>query len=596
MTVVTQDELSRFGGLTLSEILDRVPGLAISTGSFTDRSIIAIRGDQTQINGGHILFLINGRPIREVLEGGLVGDILESFPVAILERIEVVRGPGSVLYGSDAYSGVINLITKKADGDSLTVTGMGASGAGNVSHGEFSLQRGSLNIVGAGEYRQTPPWSTAVWAGFGGTQNEVIPNRGQGAYLGLDYRGFSVMSSFTDWDTGYIEGAVGEGRWRRGFADLGYTTKVRPNWEMSFNVTWSRTTLNALQSIPFITRDSSEAVFEWSNRLALTKRDKLTFGALYNYQQGHEYFYFDDSPFLISHGSRPGGAAYIQLDHELLSTVKIIGGLQQNKIGHLDSDVVPRVGAIWTPNSHFGLKALYSQAYRAPSINETSIDFVPPAALGGPSLIGNPNLLPEKVATTDLEFSYQASRVQASIDVFRSRQTNNIVEDNVVANGTYINLGEALFHGIEGEAKYYVRDHWYITGSFIYQKNHDGNGNSDITPIANFGAKAGIGYHSARGLSGGVFDAYQGPLHGYGPGPNPTPGAYDLMSANLRYDLSRYLPLNSATGLAFVAHADNLLNRAVWLPDWKDVPGGSTFALQGRVVYLGIEIGFRKGD
>ena len=100
MEVVTKDELRRFGGMTLGEILDRVPGLSTTTASFTDRSMVAARGDQTQINGGHILFLINGRPTREVLEGGIISDLLESFPVNILERIEVILGPGSVLYGS----------------------------------------------------------------------------------------------------------------------------------------------------------------------------------------------------------------------------------------------------------------------------------------------------------------------------------------------------------------------------------------------------------------------------------------------------------------------------------------------------------------
>jgi iron complex outermembrane receptor protein len=80
MSVVTKDELQRFGGITLREILERVPGLAGSTASFTDRSIVAVRGDQTKINGGHILFLINGRPTREILEGGLVSDLLESLP------------------------------------------------------------------------------------------------------------------------------------------------------------------------------------------------------------------------------------------------------------------------------------------------------------------------------------------------------------------------------------------------------------------------------------------------------------------------------------------------------------------------------------
>ena len=85
--------------------------------------MVAARGDQTQINGGHILFLINGRPTREVLEGGIVSDLLEAFPVGILERIEVIKGPGSVLYGSDAFSAVVNLITQKAVTNEVVVMG-----------------------------------------------------------------------------------------------------------------------------------------------------------------------------------------------------------------------------------------------------------------------------------------------------------------------------------------------------------------------------------------------------------------------------------------------------------------------------------------
>lgn len=596
MMVVTQDELRRFGGLTLSEILDRVPGLNISTASFTDRSIIAVRGDQTQINGGHVLFLINGRPVREVLEGGLVGDILESFPVAILDRIEVILGPGSVLYGSDAYSGVINLITKKADGDSLMVTGQGARGAGDVSQGQFSLQKGALNLVGAGQFHQSPPWDTPVWAAIGGLQNQVIPNRSQGAYMEMDYKGLSIMSSFTDWTTGYIEGEYGVARWRRGFADIGYSWKAAAKWEMSLNLTFSRTTLNATQYIPFMSRDSSEAIVEWSNRLTLTKRDKLTFGALFDHQQGHEFFFGGGYTDIIAHGSRPGEAAYLQVDHELLSAVKLVGGVQANKIGGLTLDVVPRGGIIWTPVSRFTLKALYSEAYRAPSIDETSIDYVPPPSVGGPSLIGDPHLLPEKVATTDLEFIYQGNRFEASVDLFHSRQTNNIIENDVTTDGAYENLGEAVFNGVVGEAKYYLKKNWYLTGSALYQANHDDQGVSNITPLPNFGAKAGVGYQSARGLSWGVFHVFQGPLYGFGPGPNPTPGAYNLMNANFRYDLSKHLPLNSASSLAFVAHGDNLLNHSIWLPDWKDNPGGATFMMQGRVVYLGVEFGIRKGD
>ena len=80
MSVVSRDELRRFGGVTVREILQRVPGLTGTTAYFTDRSLVAARGDQTKINGGHLLILINGRPTREVLEGGIVSDLLESFP------------------------------------------------------------------------------------------------------------------------------------------------------------------------------------------------------------------------------------------------------------------------------------------------------------------------------------------------------------------------------------------------------------------------------------------------------------------------------------------------------------------------------------
>ena len=122
VTVVTRDELERFGGTTLLEVLERVAGLNVSSAVFADSSLISVRGDQTRANAGHILILINGRPVREILAGGISSDILESFPIGILERVEVVKGPGSVLYGSDAFSGVINLITKKAEGNEFRVS------------------------------------------------------------------------------------------------------------------------------------------------------------------------------------------------------------------------------------------------------------------------------------------------------------------------------------------------------------------------------------------------------------------------------------------------------------------------------------------
>ena len=112
ISVVTKDEIKRFGGNTLKDILERVPSLSAQTAFFQDRSLIAVRGDQLKVTSGHVLVLINGRPDRESQEGGLMSETFQSFPIDIIERIEVIRGPGSVLYGSDAFSGVINILTE----------------------------------------------------------------------------------------------------------------------------------------------------------------------------------------------------------------------------------------------------------------------------------------------------------------------------------------------------------------------------------------------------------------------------------------------------------------------------------------------------
>jgi hypothetical protein len=224
MSVVTSDELHRFGGLTLGEVLDRVPGLTQSSQYFTDRSLVAADGDQTKTSGSHILFLINGRPTREVMEGGIISDLLESFPVEILERIEIIRGPGSVLYGSNAFSAVVNLITLKADGNRLSVRGLTGADGALASSGHFLYKRGAFSVVGASQIHEAPDWPLTYVVppplrhlptappepAFHDT---TLYNRGTGDYLGMNYKGLSFMSTFTEWQsTAFTQGSVGETR------------------------------------------------------------------------------------------------------------------------------------------------------------------------------------------------------------------------------------------------------------------------------------------------------------------------------------------------------------------------------------------------
>jgi len=593
MTVVRQDELRRFGAITLREVLERVAGLTGGSTYFTDRSVIAVGGDQARIDGGHILFLINGRPTREILQGGIISDLLEAFPISVLERIEVIRGPGSVLYGSNAFSGVVNLITKKAEGTSLAITGMGAGQGAGAGSGLVTFERGDLSMVGGGQFHQRPDWSTPYYSrnfmtGLVSKEAIKIQDHGAGAYLGVNYKGLRLMSTFTQWkNSTFVLGTVGETLWRRGFADVGYDLKARDGWDMSFNLTYTRNKLYSA-AFPEIDRDSHEVLLEWTNSVTLSRRDRVTFGTLLNHQSGREMVWVLNPNLVISKGSRPGGALYAQVDHQLFDTVKLIGGFQANKIGDLAWKAVPRGGVIWSPTAHVAVKALYSEAFRAPSLNESFLNH--------PGLHGDRNLDPETVGTVDLSVSYQGNRVYGSVSYYHSSQDDIIIvpaPDPVTGLRTYTNSGKATFQGGVVEGKYYFTKNVFAMGSIMHQTNSDDLGRRNNTPVANWGARGGLSYEAANGFSVSAFHTYHGSSPFGASGQNPPPRAYHLPSARVRFDLSRYLRADAKTGWALFAYGDNLANRQVWMPEWGGNSGDSMPVFRGRTVYFGLEMTLR---
>ncbi|MFL0803893.1 MAG: TonB-dependent receptor [Agarilytica sp.] len=130
-TVITAHEIQAMGAKTLDEVLEAVPGLHVSLSSLSRLdSVYSIRGIHTGFNP-HVLLLMNGVPVQYSVQGGR--PILFKYPTHSIARVEVIRGPGSAIYGADAYSGVINVITKDAS---------------HIKQGGVSLRRGSFGEIG----------------------------------------------------------------------------------------------------------------------------------------------------------------------------------------------------------------------------------------------------------------------------------------------------------------------------------------------------------------------------------------------------------------------------------------------------------------
>ena len=583
ISVVTRDELRRFGAMTLREALERVPGLTSATGYFTDRSMVAVRGDEMKDNGSHVLILINGRPAREIMDGGGVSDLMESFPVNVLERIEVIRGPGSVLYGTNAFSGVINLITRKPGGNSATVRSWSVKpGAGGVS-GELMMQRGALSIVAAGQARFDPLWKTGYRYEFPGTgafssplvfERISIRDRGPGAFVDVNYKGLRVMGSFTEWQSAYFAGpVVGENRWRRGFTNVGYSKTISPKWDMNLDLTHTIARLGS-STYPYARQSGSDTVLEWSNVLRPRTQDQITFGALVNYVQGSQWFFGTQPETRVSDGSRLAGAFYAQIDHRLTGQLKVVGGVQSNKIGPLHLSTVPRAGLVWSPSGRIHFKALYGRAFRAPSINETT--------LVHPDVQGNPALAPERVGTFDAGITYQSNRFLAGINFFDSRTTGIIAVDSTLNPVRYANGAGVHLRGGEFETKWYASERWFVFATLVYSNSYPVR-----LPSPRWTVSHGVSYQARKSFTLTASDVYRSASSSQA-GVNPLASPYHLVNAHARLALAPILG-SWARNLALFAHGVNLGNREIWLPAF----GNASFTVpfeRRRTLYYGMEV------
>jgi len=122
-SVITADEIRKMGARTLDEVLETVPGLHVSRSFNRLNSLYSIRGIHTG-NNPQVQLLINGTQLVDTVTGGRPPTF--SMSVANIKRIEVIRGPGSAVYGADAFAGVIDVITKEADDIKGTVAGVRA--------------------------------------------------------------------------------------------------------------------------------------------------------------------------------------------------------------------------------------------------------------------------------------------------------------------------------------------------------------------------------------------------------------------------------------------------------------------------------------
>jgi iron complex outermembrane receptor protein len=170
VTVITAEDIELMGATCLAEVLETVPGFHMPTSDrFAQVTSTVVRGLRTTSNV-HVLVLLNGVPITDLQSGG--PPVMLHLPVSAIAKVEVIRGPGSAVYGADAFAGLVNVFTK--DAADIDGTEIGFRG-GSFDFRNAWLQHGSS--VGEWDLSLSLEWQQSD-----GDTDRVIPADAQGLF------------------------------------------------------------------------------------------------------------------------------------------------------------------------------------------------------------------------------------------------------------------------------------------------------------------------------------------------------------------------------------------------------------------------------
>lgn len=489
VSVITASEIGA-GARTIADLLAIVPGITVGSGNFSDDAF-TVRGIHTTFSE-KILVMLDGHILNDGRSGSATFQFLDRLPVDNIARIEVVRSPGSALYGANAMLAVVNIITKRAG----EATGVRASAGAEWDRRNDVANRYDLLLGGSARGWKTVtnvqlvngmgPWlpvdSDALgYAGHADTRERYVdvqsalergPWRVAGRYLGREAGdGFGVLN--------VLNGASNQ-EVRYGNLDVQFSGKLGATSDLSLHAYGDhQDTDNYYVLLPASSIPSWHPLYPWNSTgligetLAreftggaelqvdrpLAGGHLLSTGAAYR----HEELYdprlranFDPAPLptvqdvsdrnnWLRPGQRNIASVFAQDLWDATPALRVTLGTRFDHFSDFGSTFNPRVGLSLALGPRADARLAFGSAFRAP-------DFVSLYIFNNPAVDGNPALRPEKAQTSEAGLTLRpADRLQISLTGFYTELRDLI--DQAPGAGMYDNLGSATTKGVEFEGR-----------------------------------------------------------------------------------------------------------------------------------------------
>lgn len=493
VSIVTSDEIRRYGYRTLAEVLQNVRGFYATY----DRlyHYVGARGFLRPGDyNSRILVLLDGHRLNENVYGG--ASLGTDFPIDVdlIDRVEVIRGPSSSLYGAGAVFAVVNVISKRGRNfKGLEFSTELASFATNKTRITYGAEfKNGLDVMLSTSFYQSRGQRRLHYPEFD------TPATNNGFVEGGDddrFRQFSAALTYGDFDLRYSLSRRRKEIPTAGFGTVFNDDRTRGSDNFSlWHFTYDHTFANRLNLVarvdhnqygyngdyvydyaesgePFLVINRDEGRGEWwqselQATMPLLKHQKLTAGAEYRYNRRQDQRNFDPQPFFEYLNDRQRShnfGIYAQDEITLSKRLLVSLGVRHDRYPFFGGTTNPRLALIVTPARATTLKFLYGSAFRAPNVYEMFYNTV--------SSLPNVDLRPETTRTGEVvleQYLGNNFRIGASAFTYRAKDIIDQVEE-AGGEASFVNNGRVKSSGVEVEVEGKLKGGWQGRALYSFQ-------------------------------------------------------------------------------------------------------------------------------
>ena len=445
-----------------------VMGYGVSGGAAGGINLRGISGGT-----GQLMVLIDGHPQYNGVYGHPIAD---SYQTMMAERVEVLRGPASMLYGSNAMGGVINIVTRGMHKDGVeTNLNVGAG-----SYGTFQAE--AANQLKSGRF------SSTVAAQYNRSDNHR-PRMGfeqYGAHLKLGYELSEHWNTFLDGEVSHFNASYpgtkaapmySANQWiTRGSVSAGIENHFdKTNGGLSVYTNFGRHKIDDGTNDPakptaryFRSKDNLAGV-SWYQSARLFEGNRTTVGIDYQHIYGRAYYTSKETGKTLEtpnkqsgHSHRNEVAGYVDFRQDLTSWMTVDAGIRVDHHNISGTEWIPQGGMVFRPIENGSLKAMVSKGFRNPTMREMFL--YPPS---------NTDLEPERIMNYELSWRHKLNALTYGINLYFLNGDNMIQTQMGESGPRNVNTGEIKNRGLELEGNYRINRHWSVSTnhSFLHMEN-----------------------------------------------------------------------------------------------------------------------------